>query len=91
MVDRVLPVIPPEHYPAFQTLVAGMPATYDVWNARHVEELQEAMRQGERLLEVVVYPDALAEFLRAKGSGGSLTTLQAFAAEKAAAAGATSN
>jgi hypothetical protein len=87
MADRVIPVIPPEHYAAFQKLVAGLPATYDVWIGKHVEELQDAMRQGEQLLEVVVYPDAFGEFLRAQGSGGSPTTLQAFAVEKAAAAG----
>jgi hypothetical protein len=78
-----LPVIQPEHYPAFQKLVPGLPSTHGVWNARQVEELRDAMRQGERPIEVVVFPDAFAEFLRAQGSDGSLTTLQAFAVEKA--------
>jgi hypothetical protein len=54
-----------------------------VWSAKHVEELEDAMRQGERVIEVVVYPDAFVEFLRAGGSNGSLTTLEAFAVEKA--------
>jgi hypothetical protein len=43
------------------------------------------MRLGDRLIEVVVYPRAFAEFLRAQGSEGSLTTLQIFAVDKAAA------
>jgi hypothetical protein len=86
MVDRMFPVIQPEDYPAFQKLVPGLPSTHDVWNARHVDALQEAMRQGGRLIDVVVYPDAFAEFLRAQGSEGSLTTLHAFAVEKARAA-----
>jgi len=86
MVDRVFPIIPPEHYPAFQTFVPGLPATFNVWNAKHVEELRETMRQGERLIEVVTYPGAFAEFLREHRSVGSLMTLEAFAIEKAAVA-----
>jgi hypothetical protein len=83
MADRIFPVIQPEDYPAFQSLVPGLPSTHDVWNARHVDALQEAMRLGEQLIEVVVYPDAFVEFLRAQGSDANLTTLQAFAVEKA--------
>jgi hypothetical protein len=83
MVDRVFPVIQPEDYSAFQKLVPGLPSVFDMWNAKHVEDLQDAMRRGERLIEVVVYPDAFAEFLRAHGSSGSPTTLEAFAVEKA--------
>jgi hypothetical protein len=86
MVDRVLPVIPPEHYPAFQKLIPGLPSTYELWNARHIEELRDAMRRGERRIEVVVYPDALAEFLRTQRSDGSLAILGAFAIEKATVA-----
>jgi hypothetical protein len=83
MADRIFPVIQPEHYPTFQKLVVGLPSTHDVWNARQVEELRDAMRQGDRPIEVVVFPDAFAEFLRAQASDGSLTALQAFAVEKA--------
>jgi hypothetical protein len=87
MADRVIAVLQPEGYFAFRQLIAGLPSMFDVWTAKHVEELQDAMRLGNQLLEVVVYPDAFAELLRAQGSGGSLTTLQTFAAEKAATAG----
>ena len=83
MADRAIPVIQPEDYPAFQKLVAGLPSTHDVWNARQVEELRDAIRQGERPAEVVVFADAFAEFLRAEGLEGSLTSLEAFAAVKA--------
>jgi hypothetical protein len=86
MADRIFAVIQPEDYPAFQKLVPGLPSTHDVWSTRHVDALKEAMRRGELLIEVVVYPDAFAEFLRVKGSDGSLTTLQAFAVEKATVA-----
>jgi hypothetical protein len=79
MADRIFPVLQPEDYPAFQKLVPGLPTAHDIWNARHVQELRDAMRQGDRLIEVVVYPGAFAEFLRAQGSDGSLTTLQIFA------------
>ena len=83
MADRIFPVLQPEGYPAFQKLVPGLPTAHDFWNARHVEVLRDAMRQGDRPVEVVVSPDAFAEFLRARGSEGSLTTLEAFAVEKA--------
>jgi hypothetical protein len=83
MVDRVLPVILPEYYPAFQELAPSLPETYSLWNARHVDELRDAIHRDERLIEVVVFPDAFAEFLREHGWDGNLKTLEAFAVEKA--------
>ena len=83
MTDGVIPVIQREDYPAFQKLMVGLPSTHDVWNARQVEELREAMRQGERPTEVVVFPDAFAEYLRVQRLEGSVTTLEAFAVVKA--------
>jgi hypothetical protein len=50
MVDRVVPVIPPEHYPAFQGLAPGLPDTFSLWNARHLGEIRDAIRRGERLI-----------------------------------------
>jgi hypothetical protein len=82
MVGRVLPVIVPEHYPAFQGLAPSLPDTYSVWNARHLDEIQDAIRLDERLIDVVVYPDAFAEFLREQGWDGNLKTLEAFAIQK---------
>jgi hypothetical protein len=84
MADRIFPVLQPEDYPAFQKLVPGLPFTFDMWSAKHVEELRSTTRQGDRPVEVVVFPEAFAEFLRAQGSDGSLTALEAFAVEKAA-------
>jgi hypothetical protein len=82
MADRVFAVIPPDHYPAFQTLVPGLPMTYDAWNAKHVEKLRNAWRNGTRLTEVVIFVDAFAEFLNERGWDGSVATLEAFAVEK---------
>jgi hypothetical protein len=86
MADRIIPVLQPEDYSAFQKLVPELPSSHDVWNAAHIAALQDTMREGDQLIEVVVYPDAFAEFLRSHRSEGSLTTLEAYALEKAIAA-----
>jgi len=86
MVDRIIPVLQPEGYSAFQELVPGLPSSHDVWNAQHVDALRDAIREGDQLIEVIVFPDAFAEFLRSQGSEGSLTVLQTYAVEKAIAA-----
>lgn len=74
--------MPPENYAYFQTLVPGLPLTYDAWRARHIEELRDAWRGGTQLTEVVIYVDAFTEFLDARGWDGSISTLEAFAVEK---------
>jgi hypothetical protein len=71
----------------FKSSCRELPSSHDLWNAEHIEALQDAMREGDQLIEVVVYPDAFAEFLRSQGSEGSLITLEAYAVEKAIAAG----
>jgi hypothetical protein len=86
MADRIIPVLQPEEYSAFQKLVPGLPSSHDLWSAQHVDALQATMREGDQLIEVIVFVDAFAEFLRSQGSEGSLTTLEAYAVEKAIAA-----
>jgi hypothetical protein len=86
MADRIIPALQPEDYPALQKLVPGLPSSHDAWNAQHVDALQATMREGDQLTEVIVFVDAFAEFLRSRGSEGSLTTLEAYAVEKAIAA-----
>jgi len=84
MADRIFAIIPPENYSTFQTLVPGLPITYDAWRARHIEQLRDAWRIGTQLTEVVIYVDAFAEFLNQRGWDGSVSTLEAFAVEKVA-------
>jgi hypothetical protein len=86
MADRVIPVLQPEDYSAFQKLVPGLPSPHDLWSAQHVDALQATMREGDKLVEVIVFVDAFAEFLRSRRLEGSLTTLEAYAVEKAIAA-----
>ena len=84
MADRVLPVLFPEDYPAFQHLAPSLPRTFDAWKAAHIEELRTAYRAGEMPIDVVVYPGAFIQFLRQHGAKASLKTLEDFAMEKAA-------
>lgn len=86
MADRIISALQPEDYAAFQKLVPGLPSSHDVWNAEHVDALRDTLREGDQLIEVIVFVDAFAEFLRSRGSEGSLTTLEAYAVEKAIAA-----
>lgn len=80
-VTRVLPVIGPEHYPKFRRLISSLPDHFAGWKAAHVETIRETMRSHQRLVEVVVYPDAFAMFLQEHGLNGSPKTLEAFATE----------
>ena len=52
---------------------------FEEWKATHIEELRTAYRADETVIEVVLYPDAFARFLREQGLAGNVKTLEAFA------------
>ena len=83
MVDRPLPVLFREDYPAFRQIMPNLPDSFDAWHSGHIEELRAAYGAGETPIDVIVYPDAYVQFLRRHGSMGSMGTLKAFAIERA--------
>ena len=84
MAERVLAVLFPEDYPAFQSLAPSLPHTFSAWKAAHIEELRTVYRTGDVPIDVVVYPDAFIKFLRKRRAKASLKTLEDFAIERAA-------
>jgi hypothetical protein len=85
MADRPLPIFRSQDYSLFQATVAALPKGYINWFDKHRREMQRLIRRGDRPIEVMVDPDAFAEFCRAGKRAQNLKSLEDFAIERVAA------
>ena len=82
----VLPVISEQEYPAFRRAVgANLADTYDQWAKLFADDLAEARRRGDTIVDVEVKYDEFIGYCRANGKKPDPQILLDFALLKKAA------